>query len=285
MLYQLLRMRECVFALPLAYVGMLFYSSQLPSFRIWFFVSLAVISARSVGMSLNRVIDADIDQRNARTRHRLVASGKISKQSVLLATLIYAVVFVFSCYQLNHVCLYLSPVILFLLATYSYFKRFSSTSHLYLGLTESFAPLGGALAVHPHFEYSIFWLMGFVLFWIAGLDIIYACQDFEFDQKAKLHSIPARYGLKNSLRVSSAFHGSAFLFIVGAGYFELSAHPIYFAGAVVLALLFIWQHRLVSPKNLSQVMVAFFKTNRYISLLIFLMFLSNTLLKGTENVF
>ncbi len=267
-------MRETVFALPLAYTGVLVSAQEFPSFRIWFFVTLALVSARAVGMSLNRVFDAKIDAANPRTQHRLIPSGEMSVLSVSVASFIFAAIFIFSAWQLNPLCLKISPCVLFFLVTYSFFKRFSAASHLYLGLTEGIAPIAGGLAVNPHFDVITLPLAVFVLFWIAGLDVIYSCQDFEHDKKAGLHSIPVTFGLKKALWISSGFHILSVLSLLILGTF-LKTCWIYWVGCLGISALFVWQHCLVSPKNLQKVNVAFFTTNKIISLTLLTTFLLN----------
>jgi 4-hydroxybenzoate polyprenyltransferase len=267
-------MRETVFALPLAYTGVLVTAEQLPNFRVWFFVTLALVSARAVGMSLNRVFDAKIDAVNPRTQHRLIPSGEMSIGVVSAASFVFAILFVFSAWQLNPLCFKISFLVLFFLSTYSFFKRFSAASHLYLGLTEAIAPIAGGLAVVPHFQMITVPLAIFVLFWIAGLDVIYSCQDFEHDKKAGLHSIPVTFGLEKALWISSGFHGLSGCSLLMLGTL-LKTCWIYWAGCLGVMSLFVWQHCLVSPKNLQKAPLAFFVANKYISLTVFGTFLLN----------
>jgi 4-hydroxybenzoate polyprenyltransferase len=273
-LLKLIRVRETIFSLPLAYIGVLLVAEELPSFSIWFYVTIALVSARTIGMCLNRVLDKNIDARNPRTANRLLPSGQASVSTVIRYAVLIAILFIFSAYMLNELCFYLSFLALFLLITYSLIKRFSSTTHLYLGLTEACAPIGGALAVHPEFSLKALIMGLYVILWIAGFDIIYACQDYRFDRTNKLFSIPAKYGLKKALIISSAFHIAAVstLFLTGI---MVHANFLYWLCLLVVCCFFVWQHTLVSEKNLAKVNVAFFNANRNISLTVFLAFLLN----------
>jgi len=273
-LLKLIRVRETIFSLPLAYIGVLLVAEELPSFSIWFYVTTALVSARTIGMCLNRVLDKNIDARNPRTANRLLPSGQASVSTVIRYSVLFAILFVFSAYMLNELCFYLSFLALFLLITYSLIKRFSSTTHLYLGLTEACAPIGGALAVHPEFSLKALIMGLYVILWIAGFDIIYACQDYRFDRTNKLFSIPAKYGLKKALIISSAFHIAAVLTLFLTG-IMVHANFLYWLCLLVVCCFFVWQHTLVSEKNLAKVNVAFFNANRNISLTVFLAFLLN----------
>ena len=273
-LLKLIRVRETIFSLPLAYIGILLVAEDLPSFSIWFYVTTALICARTLGMCLNRVFDKNIDAKNPRTANRLLPSGQISVLTVVCYSILFATLFVFSAYMLNELCFYLSFPALFLLITYSLLKRFSSMTHLYLGLTEACAPIGGALSVHPEFSLKALIMGLYVILWITGFDIIYACQDYRFDRTNKLFSIPAKYGLKKALIISSAFHIAAVLTLFLTG-IMVNANFLYWLCLLVVCCFFVWQHTLISEKNLTRVNVAFFNANRNISLTVFLAFLLN----------
>lgn len=271
---KLIRVRETIFSLPLAYIGVLIAAEEMPSFSTWFYVTTALISARTLGMCLNRVFDKNIDAKNPRTANRLLPSGQISVLTVVRYSVSFAILFVFSAYMLNTLCFYLSFLALFLLVTYSWLKRFSSMTHLYLGLTEACAPIGGALAVYPEFSLKALIMGLYVILWIAGFDIIYACQDYRFDKTNRLFSIPAKYGLKKALIISAVFHVAAVLTLFLAG-IMVNANILYWLCLLVVCCFFVWQHTLVSEKNLTRVSVAFFNANRNISLTVFLAFLLN----------
>ena len=276
-LLKLVRIKESVFALPLAYIGVLLVAEESPSLSVWFFVTAALISARTVGMCLNRIFDKDIDAKNPRTANRMLPSGDVSVSRVVCYSIAFALLFVFSAYKLNTPCFYLSFPALFLLLTYSLVKRVSSTSHLYLGLTEACAPIGGALAVYPHFSPKALLMGLYVLLWIAGFDIIYSCQDLSFDKKNKLYSIPVKFGLKKALIISSLLHTTAVLILFITGIL-VKANLFYWLCLLVACCFFIWQHMIVTEKNLTRVNAAFFTANRNISLSVFAAFVFNFIL-------
>lgn len=271
---KLIRVRETVFSLPLAYIGMLMAADTLPPPRIWIFVTTALVSARTLGMCLNRILDKDSDAQNPRTAHRLLPSGEMAVSTVLPYVAGAALVFVGSAYLLNPLCFYLSFLALFLLFTYSLVKRFSSLSHFHLGLTEACAPIGGALAVDPRFSLPVLLMGCYMIFWIAGFDMIYSCQDREFDRTHRLFSIPVRCGLKKTLVISAALHGAAVVVLVLIGII-LGAHPLYYLCLTAVCGFFIRQHTLVSAGDLSRLQVAFFNMNRNISFAVLLAFLLN----------
>ncbi len=273
-LLKLIRAKETLFSLPLAYVGVLLVAKEPPSVSTWFFVTTALVSARTLGMCLNRVFDKNIDAKNPRTAHRMLPAGQVSLSTVVYYSVSFAIIFIFSAYMLNNLCFYLSFPAVFLLITYSLVKRFSSTTHLYLGLTEACAPIGGALAVHPEFSLHALLLGLYVLLWIAGFDIIYACQDYRFDKTHSLFSLPAKYGLKKALVISSAFHVAAVLTLVLTG-ITIDANLLYWLCLLVACCFFVWQHRIVSEEDLTRVSAAFFTANRNISLSVFSAFLLN----------
>lgn len=272
--FKLIRVRETVFSLPLAYIGMLMVAQTPPSLRTWIFVTLALVSARTLGMCLNRILDKDIDARNPRTAHRLLPSGEVAISTALWYAAGSGVLFVVSAYLLNPLCFYLSFPALFLLITYSLVKRFSSLSHFYLGFTEACAPIGGALAVDPRFSPLLLLIGCYVILWIAGVDAIYSCQDYEFDRTFRLFSIPVRFGLKNTLIISAVLHGAAVAVLILIGVI-IRASAAYFACLVAVFGFFVRQHTLVSACDLSKLQVAFFNMNRNISFTVFLAFLLN----------
>ena len=273
-LLKLIRVRETLFALPLAYVGVLLAAEELPPFSLWFYVTTALVSARALGMCLNRIFDKNLDAKNPRTAHRLLPTGEVSVFTAVCHSILFATLFVLSAYKLNALCFYLSLPALFLLITYSLIKRFSAISHLYLGLTEACAPIGGALAVHPEFSFNALLLGLYVILWIAGFDIIYACQDYDFDRTNRLFSIPAKYGLKKALITSSLLHSAAVLTLFLTG-IMVNAHFLYWLCLIVVCCFFIRQHTMISAKDLTRINAAFFNMNRNISLAVFSAFLLN----------
>jgi 4-hydroxybenzoate polyprenyltransferase len=257
---------------------MLMVAETLPPPRTWIFVTTALVSARTLGMCLNRILDKDIDAQNPRTAHRLLPSGEMTVSAVLPYVAVAAIVFVVSAYLLNPLCFYLSFPALILLFTYSLVKRFSSLSHFHLGLTEACAPIGGAIAVDPRFSLPVLLVGCYMLLWIAGFDIIYSCQDREFDRTHRLFSIPVRCGLKKTLAIAAALHAAAMAVLILIGV-TIGAHPLYYVCLAAVCGFFIRQHTLVSASDLSRLQVAFFSMNRNIAFTVLLAFLLNFIVR------
>jgi len=258
---------QTFFALPFALLGVLFAGGG--SFRTWFFVIIAMVAARTAGMSFNRVIDAAIDAKNPRTRNRLIPKGEVRPTSVWLTAIISSLVLIGASFMLNRICFYLSFPAIFLLFTYSYFKRFSASSHFYLGLVEAAAPIGGYLAVTGKFTQVPFVLGLVILTWIAGLDIVYAIQDLEFDTEENLYSIPVRMGKKAALFISAACYMVSAGAMVYAG-FITHKNGFYWAAVVSVSLIFLYQQRLARSQDMAGAVKIFLKVNMYISPILFL---------------
>jgi 4-hydroxybenzoate polyprenyltransferase len=273
----LVRFEQTIFALPFAYLGLIAAAGKMPSFYTWLWVTLAMFGARTAGMSLNRIIDIEIDRKNPRTRERLLPSGKITGTSVWLITFISLALLIFSSWMLNPLCFKLSPIAVILLWFYSYCKRFTWATHLVLGLVESAAPIGGWFAVTGAWSITPFFLGAAIIFWMAGLDIIYACQDYEFDRKERIFSIPASFGLQNALFISSFSHILTVFFFLLFG-ITAKLGIIYYIGLTVISLLFIYEHSLVNPKELKHVNRAFFTVNSWISIVILVFTIGDVLL-------
>jgi 4-hydroxybenzoate polyprenyltransferase len=264
---ELLMIEQTFFALPFALLGVLFAGGG--SFRVWFFVIIAMVAARTAGMSFNRVIDAGIDAKNPRTRDRLIPKGEVRPKTVWLTAIISSFVLVAASFMLNRICFYLSFPAVFLLFTYSYFKRFSASSHFYLGFVEAVAPIGGYLAVTGKFTQVPFVLGLVILTWIAGLDIVYALQDMEFDAEEDLHSIPVRLGKETALLISAACYAVSISAMTYAG---LITHKngYYWVAVVSVSLIFLYQQRLARRQDITEAVKIFFKVNMYISPILFL---------------
>lgn len=275
-LLKLIRVRETIFSLPLAYIGILLVSDDLPPLRIWVLVTTALVSGRTLGMCLNRVFDREIDAKNPRTAHRMLPTGQVTVAAVIGYSILCAIVFVTSAALLNTLCFYLSFAALFLLVTYSLVKRFSSLSHLYLGVVEACAPIGGALAVQPALSPAVLLIGLYVVLWIGGFDIIYSCQDYRHDTKNRLFSLPVRYGPAKALVLSSLFHAAAVATLIVVG-IMISAHPLYWLCLLAAGYYFIRQHTIISAGNLERIDAAFFSMNRNISLAVFSAFLLNAI--------
>ena len=210
---KMIKFSHSIFALPFAFTAALMAASGIPSAKQIFWIIIAMVSARSGAMGLNRIIDRDIDAANPRTANREIPSGKINVGSAVFFTVLSLTVFVVSAYMLNPLCLKLSPVAVAVLFIYSYTKRFTWLSHIVLGIAISAAPVGAWIAVRGAFNAEILPMVFAVIFWLAGFDVLYALQDVEFDRLHGLHSIPERFGIKDALiffkSLSSHYMGTA----------------------------------------------------------------------------
>jgi 4-hydroxybenzoate polyprenyltransferase len=259
---ELILIEQTLFTLPFAYLGLLFAGGG--TFKIWVLVTIALAAARTSGMSFNRVIDAKIDKENPRTKERVLPRGDANPITVWLIAVISALVLIAVSYMLNRLCFYLSFVAVFLLFTYSYLKRFSLSSHFYLGFVEAAAPVGGYLAVTGTFAFTPF-LLGFIIMaWIAGLDIIYAIQDREFDEKAGLYSMPVTLGIKKAIHLSAICYGCSFLGMAMAGLASVMKWP-YFLAILPVGIIFVYHQMLARTGRLGERYSRLFKTNMLIS--------------------
>jgi 4-hydroxybenzoate polyprenyltransferase len=272
---RLIRFSHTVFALPFALASMALawprYGVSLRSLG-WIFV--AMVAARSAAMGFNRLADRKFDALNPRTRSWELPQGKVKVREAVLLTAAASLLFVYAAYRLNPLCFVLSPIALVILFFYSLTKRFTWASHLFLGLALSLAPMGAWLALSGAPDRlgdlaAPLSLALAVLFWLAGFDVIYALQDYDFDRSHGLYSMPARFGVPTSLTLSSVFHSLTVIFLLVVG---MSAHlgAIYWAGTAAVAGILFWEHRLVRPDDLSRVNKAFFDFNAYVSLGYFL---------------
>lgn len=262
---ELVRFEQTLFALPFAYAGMMLGQRGLPPLVTCFWVTLAMFGARTAGMAANRLIDWKIDAANPRTADRALPAGQVRGGSVIALMLASLGMLALSAQQLNPLCFKLWPLAAMLLLGYSYTKRFTWLCHLWLGLVQACAPIGGWLAACGHWGATPLWL-GLVIFtWVAGFDVLYACQDFDHDRRAGIFSIPARFGIQQAFRISEGLHLLAWLslWMVGA---TAGLGWIYALGCWLIAGLLYYEHRLLQPGDLSQMQKAFFQANVGISL-------------------
>jgi 4-hydroxybenzoate polyprenyltransferase len=270
---EMIKFEHSVFALPFALTGAMlawresgFRTEGLGWRLVWIIV--AMISARSAAMTFNRILDADIDGRNRRTASRALPAGLLSVRFAWVFTLVSTLVFFWASQQLGRLCLILAPVALAIIFTYSYAKRFTMFAHLWLGLALGIAPAAAWIAIRGTLDARILWLSAAVMFWTAGFDVIYACQDVEFDCAEGLCSIPRRFGVKNALLIARALHVGmigcllSLVFAFGLGAFSL-------VGVAAVIALLAYEHGLVKPNDLSRVNAAFFTVNGYVGLLFF----------------
>ena len=258
---EMIRFEHSVFALPFALTGALlaWRESGFDTARLGWrlgWILAAMVGARSAAMAFNRLVDAELDARNPRTRERHLPSGLLSRGFVWAFAAVSMLVFLLAARALNPLCFKLAPPVLALVLLYSYTKRFTTLSHLILGLALGLAPAGAWIAMRGSLDARVLWLTAAVTLWTAGFDIIYACQDYEFDRAEGLHSYPGRLGIGAALRLSRGFHaGMVACLLAVAASFRLGGLSL--AGVAVIAALLIWEHHLVRPDDLSKVDAAF----------------------------
>jgi 4-hydroxybenzoate polyprenyltransferase len=263
-----IKFEHTVFALPFAYVAMVLAAGGWPGWRVVVWVTLAMAAARTVAMSVNRLADRLIDAANPRTAGRHLPTGLLRPWHMLLAAIVSGALLALSAWMLNPLCFRLAPLAALFLIGYSYTKRFTWTSHWILGFTDGIAAAGGWIAVRGAFEPPAFVLWFALTVWIAGFDLVYACQDVDFDRRTHLQSFPARFGIGAALlcaRICHLLTVAAFVVLglmTGLGW-------LYWAGVVTVAGLFVYEHSLVSPDDLSRLDIAFFNINGYIAVILF----------------
>jgi len=272
----MIKFEHTIFALPFAFIGALMAGNGLPTGRQIAWIVAAMVGARSAAMTFNRIVDYRYDRLNPRTDKRALPAGTLSIPFAMTFTILMSGLFILSAARLNPICFYLSFPTLAILFFYSYTKRFTALSHLFLGLAIGLAPLAAWLAVRGEFAWPPVLLSAAVMFWIAGFDIIYAMQDLEFDRNNGLFSLPARLGAAPALMLSTAFHAATIVLLLAtARWMHLGA--IAYAGITVVAGILFWEHRIVKPNDLSRVNVAFFSLNGYVSILLLLTFATDIL--------
>ncbi len=270
-LLSLVKFSHSIFALPFALMGAWLAGRGLPEGRVLLLVVVACVAARTAAMGFNRLIDRDVDAANPRTSGRELVTGALRPGSVSLLIQVSAAVFVIAAFELGPLCGWLSFPVLLVLLGYSYAKRVTPLAHLVLGLALGLAPLGAWLAVRGSLAGDVLpplVLAASVLLWVAGFDLIYACQDADYDREAGLHSIPARFGEASALRMSKWMHlATVGLWVVLGMRAELGW--IYWMALAGAALLLAWEHRLVRPNDLTQVDMAFFTINGWVGVALF----------------
>jgi 4-hydroxybenzoate polyprenyltransferase len=266
---EMIKWEHSVFVLPFALCGAMLAANGVPNAHALVWIIVAMVSARSAAMAFNRVADASIDAANPRTQTRALPAGTLTHGFVAAFVLVSCAVFVFAASQLNRLSLLLSPVALGVVLVYSYTKRFTRWSHLVLGFAMGIAPSAAWIAVRGSLDPRILLLTAAVTFWGAGFDVLYACQDYDFDRRSGLHSIPRYFGIGRSLWIARGFHLAMLLLLVGViAVFGLGKLAI--AGVATVALLLLYEHSLVSADDLSKLNAAFFTMNGVISVMFFL---------------
>lgn len=265
---RMVKIEHSVFALPFAYIGVFLAAGGWPGWRVFILLTLAMVAVRSFAMAANRLADLDIDRENPRTRDRELVTGAISLPRARQFTALAAIVFILACAGLNWWCFALSPVALFWSAFYSLTKRFTALSHFALGSVLGLAPLAGWIAVRPELSVSAACFFFGVTFWVAGFDLLYACQDKDFDRERGLFSVPAKKGVAAALSLSTFSHAAASIFFLLGGYAAGIGWPYYPVWAGVSAIL-LWEHTLISDHDLSRVNLAFFTANGLVAVALF----------------
>ena len=264
----MIKFEHTLFALPFAYVGAFLTEMKIPSTHDLLYITLAMIGARTAAMSLNRIIDRRIDARNPRTAGRALPRGLLSASEVWLYVFLSFCLLLYSSYQLSPLAFRLFPVAVLVLLVYSYTKRITWTCHLLLGAALGLAPLGSWIAIAGRFDLAPVLLMLGVLFWVAGFDIIYACDDYEFDRREGLYSIPACFGIRGRWifpYFSIYWHHCFYSCRLNPG-----CRSFYLAGVVIAVVILIYQHLLVKPDDFSQAGIAFFNLNGTLSVIMLL---------------
>ncbi len=264
-----IKFEHTVFALPFAYVAMVLAADGWPGWHTVIWVTLAMAGARTLAMSVNRLADRFIDAANPRTAGRHLPVGLLAPWQVAVAALAAGALLLVSAWMLNPLCLALAPLAVLFLVGYSYTKRFTWLSHWILGFTDGIAAAGGWIAVRAAFAPPVYVLWFALTVWIAGFDLIYACQDVEFDRRHRLHSVPARFGIPAALTIARACHVLTIAAFALLGVM-MALGWLYWLGVAVVAALLIYEHSLVSPSDLSRLDVAFFNVNGYIAVILFL---------------
>ena len=276
---RMIKFSHTIFALPFA-LSAVAMAWEGHSSSIWdlVWILVAMVGARSAAMGFNRIVDADIDLKNARTAIREIPSGLLSKKESLVFVAVSSLVFIFSAAMLSQLCFILSFPVLFFILFYSYTKRFTKYCHLYLGFAICLAPVGAWVAITGTISWSIIFLSLGLMTYIAGFDILYSCQDIEFDQKEGLFSLPAKIGPEKAMLISSILHVCTFIFLL-AMYVSFGMHPSFLLFLGIIGVLLIVEHKLVRPDNLTHINIAFFHMNSIVSVTLFVGVLAQGFLK------
>ena len=277
---EMIKIEHTLFALPFAFLGAVLAADGLPTLKQVLWITLAMVGARSTAMAFNRIADRQYDALNARTATRALPAGLLSVGFVWAFTVVSAVLFFVAAAMLNRLTLMLAPVALASVLLYSFAKRWTLMSHLVLGWCLSIAPTGAWIAVRGSLDSPVPLLLSLVvMLWTAGFDVLYACQDYDFDVQTDLHSIPRHFGIPRALQIARLLHVGAFAalfalyWITGLGVFAL-------VGVIATGMLLLYQHRLVRADDLSRLNAAFFTTNAFVSVILFVTFGGAALLRN-----
>ena len=262
--FQAIKFQESIFALPFAYIGMILSIQKLPTIQTFLWITIAMITARTFGMAMNRIIDNQIDSKNPRTAERHIPKGLLSIKEVLVPTLASALIFFFASFQLNLVSLILAPIALLYLSIYPYTKRFTWTANILLGWALAIAPSAAWIGVTGSYNIIPFLLSLAVAFWAGSFDILYHSQDIEFQSKNNLHSVAKKFGIKNAFLISKIMDVLSMMSLLTVG-FILDLNYVYFFGCLSATFLMIYKYMLISPDDLSKMGIAFLRINAFVS--------------------
>lgn len=269
---EMIKFEHTLFALPFAFLGAVLAADGLPTAWQALWITVAMVGARSAAMTFNRIIDLDVDAANPRTANRELPTGRLSTGFAWAFLFVSIGIFVVAAYSLNWLTFVLSPVALLSILGYSYAKRFTAMSHLFLGWALAISPTAAWIAVRGTIDSEVPLLLSLlVLMWTAGFDVMYACQDYDFDKRSGLRSIPARFGIGNALWIARLFHLQAF-FVLIVLYLATGLSWPAIIGVILVGLLLFYQHTLVSAENLTRMNAAFFTTNAFVSVILFISF-------------
>lgn len=278
---EMIKWEHSIFALPFALCGAMLAAGGLPTAHQLVWIIIAMVAARSAAMAFNRWADAAIDAANPRTATRALPVGHLSPGFVVTFVVVSSFVFILAASQLNRLSLLLSPVALAVLLLYSYTKRVTRWSHLVLGFALGIAPAAAWIAVRGSLDLRILLLTAAVTFWVGGFDVLYACQDFDFDREAGLHSLPRYFGIRAALWIARVFHLVMVGFLV-ALLFAFGLGTVAAGGVVAVIALLLYEHSLVKPNDLSKLNAAFFTMNGVISVLFFVFVAADLLLRSRQ---
>ncbi len=279
----MIKWEHSIFALPFALCGAMLAARGLPAAHQIIWIIIAMVAARSAAMSFNRLADVSIDAANPRTRTRALPAGMLTRNFVTSFVIVSSAIFVLAAWELNRLAFLLSPVALAVLLLYSYTKRWTRWSHLVLGFALGIAPAAAWIAVRGSLDPRILLLTAAVTFWVAGFDVLYACQDYEFDQQTGLHSLPRYCGIGNALWIARGFH-LAMLFLLVALIWSFGLGALSMAGVFAVLLLLAYEHSLVSKDDLSKHNAAFFTMNGIISVIFFVFLALDLLLHHSSTM-
>lgn len=275
---EMIKWEHSIFALPFALCGALLAAHGLPTLHELIWIIVAMIMARSAAMAFNRLIDVRTDAANPRTKMRALPAGTLTPNFVMVFVIVSCLAFIFAASRLNRLTFALSPIALAIVILYSYTKRFTRWSHLVLGLALGIAPAGAWIAVRGSLDPRILLLTAAVTFWVAGFDVLYACQDYDFDCQAGLHSIPRYCGIARSLWIARLFHAFMLMLLICL-VIAFGLGPLAISGVVAVALLLLYEHTLVHAGDLSKLNAAFFTMNGVISVIFFVFLAGDVLLR------